>query len=97
MPKRNTLEDSTTYAERYADENLSDRKQSGFALDHPPDDRCQSDFAHRFTDELKAITTPQPPTATVQKSSRNTPATGASSWPTPPPKPSDQWTSQATN
>ena len=36
MPKRNTLEDSTTYAERYADENLRDRKQSGFALDHPP-------------------------------------------------------------
>ena len=32
-----------------------DPKQSGFALDHPLDDRRQTDFAHRFTDELKAV------------------------------------------
>ena len=36
MPKRNTSEHSTTYAERYADEKLTDGKQSVFALDSPP-------------------------------------------------------------
>ena len=55
MPKKNTSEHSTSYAERYADEAVSDSKQSNFALDHPPDDWRQTDFAHRFTDELKAI------------------------------------------
>ena len=55
MPKKNASEHSTSYAERYADETVSDSKQSNFALDHPPDDWRQTDFAHRFTDELKAI------------------------------------------
>ena len=55
MPKRHASEHSTSYAERYADETVSDSKQSNFALDHPPDDWRQTDFAHRFTDELKAI------------------------------------------
>ena len=55
MPKKNTSEHSTSYAERYADETVGDSKQSNFALDHPPDDWRQTDFAHRFTDELKAI------------------------------------------
>ena len=55
MPKRTTSEHSTSYAERYADEAVSDSKQSNFALEHPPDDWRQTDFAHRFTDELKAI------------------------------------------
>ena len=55
MPKRNTSEHSTGYAEQYADETLSDSKQSNSELDHPPDDWRQTDFAHRFTDELKAI------------------------------------------
>ena len=54
MPKNNASEHSTSYAERYADEAVSDSKQSNFALDHPPDDWRQTDFAHRFTDELKA-------------------------------------------
>ena len=54
MPKRHASEHSTSYAERYADEAVSDSKQSNFALDHPPDDWRQTDFAHRFTDELKA-------------------------------------------
>ena len=55
MPKRNASEHSTSYAESYADETVSDSKQSNFALDHPPDDWRQTDFAHRFKDELKAI------------------------------------------
>ena len=55
MPKKNASEHSTSYAERYADETVSDSKQSNFELDHPPDDWRQTDFAHRFTDELKAI------------------------------------------
>ena len=55
MPKRNTSEHSSGYAEQYADETMDDRKQSNFALDHPPDDWRQTDFAHRFTDELKAM------------------------------------------
>ena len=55
MPKKNASEHSTSYAESYADETVSDSKQSNFALDHPPDDWRQTDFAHRFTDELKAI------------------------------------------
>ena len=38
MPKKHTSEHSTSYAERYADETVSDSKQSNFALDHPPDD-----------------------------------------------------------
>ena len=54
MPKKNASEYSTSYAEQYADETTDDRKQSNFALDHPPDDWRQTDFAHRFTDELKA-------------------------------------------
>ena len=54
MPKRNSADHSTGYSERYADETVSDSKQSNFALDHPPDDWRQTDFAHRFTDELKA-------------------------------------------
>ena len=55
MPKKNASEHSTSYAESYADETVSDSKQSNFVLDHPPDDWRQTDFAHRFTDELKAI------------------------------------------
>ena len=55
MPKKHASEHSTSYAERYADETVSDSKQSNFELDHPPDDWRQTDFAHRFTDELKAI------------------------------------------
>ena len=55
MPKKNASEHSTSYAESYADETVSDSKQSNFALDHPPDDWRQTDFAHRFTDELKAM------------------------------------------
>ena len=55
MPKRNTSEHSTGYAEQYADETLNDKKQSNFELDYPPDDWRQTDFAHRFTDELKAL------------------------------------------
>ena len=53
--EEHTSEHSTSYAERYADETVSDSKQSNFALDHPPDDWRQTGFAHRFTDELKAI------------------------------------------
>ena len=55
MPKKSASEHSTSYAESYADETVGDSKQSNFALDHPPDDWRQTDFAHRFTDELKAI------------------------------------------
>ena len=55
MPKRNSADHSTGYSERYADETVGDSKQSRFALDHPPDDWRQTDFAHRFTDELKAL------------------------------------------
>ena len=55
MPKRNSADHSTGYSERYADETVSDSKQSSFALDHLPDDWRQTDFAHRFKDELKAI------------------------------------------
>ena len=51
MPKRNTSEHSTNYAERYADENLSDSKQSGFALDHSPDDRRRAQAAGLATGE----------------------------------------------
>ena len=55
MPKRNASAHSTTYADKYADEQLDDSKQSEYAADHPKDDWRQTDFAHRFTDELKSI------------------------------------------
>ena len=95
MPKKNASEHSTSYAERYADETVSDSKQSNFALDHPPDDWRQTDFAHRFTDELKAMSdTAAANFDSTIRSSRSTRETRRErSWPTPPPRRSDPWTS----
>ena len=55
MPKRNAAEHSANFRETYQDEQTTDDKQAQFDLDHPPDEWCQNDFSHQFTDELKAI------------------------------------------
>ena len=55
MPKRSTSEYSNSYRDDYSDEVVDDSRQSDFSPDNQPDDWHQTDFAHRFTDELKAV------------------------------------------